>query len=232
MTAIKQFQSTKLAKFQGRRLTYIRYTNISWVVERGFEFPCQMELQVREFYNTFQYKDGVYMSLLITLDEELFLSVGGLTSSRSPLGDCGNESWESFDVVEMYKSCLCGPHYFRNTNYDQPTINNLKLMFAIREEILVNWHAEILKVMFGIISSPSRLHAYGIFILRIIDHVEIDTYEVNFILTNTHEHLVGENLIHKMSIYLYDGQWMYQKDYKTTVDLDLSNEEENANLPE
>ncbi|KAF1860190.1 hypothetical protein Lal_00040472, partial [Lupinus albus] len=28
------------------------------------------------------------------------------------LGDCENEQWESFDVIEMYKSCLRGPHYF------------------------------------------------------------------------------------------------------------------------
>ncbi|KAF1870732.1 hypothetical protein Lal_00026486 [Lupinus albus] len=29
----------------------------------------------------------------------------------------------------------------RNTNHAHPTINDLKLMFAIRECIMVNWHA-------------------------------------------------------------------------------------------
>ncbi|KAF1895047.1 hypothetical protein Lal_00022544 [Lupinus albus] len=121
----------------------------------------------------------------------------------------------------MYKSCLRGPQYFvsgeltkvgslsgenrlmhyliayilvqRNTNHAQPTINNLKLTFAIRKGILVNWPAEILKVMFGIASSSSRLLAYEIFITRIIDHLDIDTSKMNFALTNTHDHLVGEN---------------------------------------
>ncbi|KAF1881722.1 hypothetical protein Lal_00032193 [Lupinus albus] len=158
---------------------------------------------VREFYSNFQYKDGVYMSIvsgkLITLDEELFLSVGGLSSFGSPLGDFENESWESFDVVEMYKSSLRGPHFFKSGYV---------------------W------------SSSSRLLPHGIFISRIIDQLDIDTSEVDFILTNTREHLVGDNLIHKMSIYLYDGTWMYHEDYKTTMDLDLSDEEGYANLPE
>ncbi|KAF1864921.1 hypothetical protein Lal_00031887 [Lupinus albus] len=94
-----------------------------------------------------------------------------------------------------------------------------------------NWHVEILKVMFGITSSASRLLAYGIFISRVIDHLEIDTSEMDFTSTNTREHLVGEHLIHKMSIYWYNGQYMCQEDYRTTMDIDLSDEENNADLP-
>ncbi|KAF1869451.1 hypothetical protein Lal_00022896 [Lupinus albus] len=71
---------------------------------------------VREFYNNFQYKEEVYISLVsgkfITLDSQLFMDVGGLSSTGLPLGDCENELWNSFDAVEMYKSCLHGPHFF------------------------------------------------------------------------------------------------------------------------
>ncbi|KAF1883367.1 hypothetical protein Lal_00042257 [Lupinus albus] len=130
----------------------------------------------------------------------------------SPLGDCENEQWESFDVVEMYKSCLCGLYYFalgeltkagsltvenrlmhyliayilvqRNTNHAQATVNDLKLMFAIHEGIL----------------------------------------------SNTREHLVDEHLIHKMKIFWYTSQWMYQEDYRTTIDIDLSDEENHVDL--
>ncbi|KAF1870833.1 hypothetical protein Lal_00030143 [Lupinus albus] len=196
---------------------------------------------------------------LITLNEEFFLNIGGLSSSGSPLGDYENEQWESFDAFEMYKSCLRGPHYFvlgelskvrsltvenrllhyliayiliqRNTNHTQPTVNDLKLMFAIREDILVNWPAEISKVMFGIVSLSSQLLTYGIFISRVIDHLKVDTSDVEFKLTNTREHLVGEHLIQKMNIYWYIGQWMYQEDCRTMVDVDLSHEEHNADLP-
>ncbi|KAF1870813.1 hypothetical protein Lal_00030122 [Lupinus albus] len=39
-----KLQATRLAKFQGRRLTYIRYVDVSWMVEQGFEFPHYLEL--------------------------------------------------------------------------------------------------------------------------------------------------------------------------------------------
>ncbi|KAF1885767.1 hypothetical protein Lal_00008506 [Lupinus albus] len=273
-------QASRLTKFQGRKLAYVRYVDVSLLVEQGFQFSHQLEVRgtntfvklngklypslIREYYNNFQFKDGVYMTMvkgkIIVLNEELFLAVGGLSSSGSPLGDCENEQWESFDVVDMYKSCLRWPHYFVlgeltkvgsltvescllhyviayiliqcNTNHAQPTINDLKLLFAIREGILVNRPAEILKVMFGIATSSHRLLPYDIFISRIIDHVEIDTSDIDFHLTNTRDHLLDEHMIHKMGIYWFIVHWMYQEDYKITVDLDLSDEENPVTEPE
>ncbi|KAF1889410.1 hypothetical protein Lal_00024735 [Lupinus albus] len=69
----------------------------------------------------------------------------------------------------------------------------------------------------GIATQSSRLLAYGIFISRIIDHMEIDTSEIE--LTNTHDHQMGEYLI----------IW---EDYRTTVSLDLSDEETPADQQE
>ncbi|KAF1883531.1 hypothetical protein Lal_00003797 [Lupinus albus] len=94
------------------------------------------------------------------------------------------------------------------------------------EVILVNWPIEILKVLFGIATSSSRLLAYRIFISRIIDHVEIDTSDVDFQLTNTCDHLLGEHLIHKMGIYWLSGEWI------TTIDLDLFEDENRTAEPE
>ncbi|KAF1867954.1 hypothetical protein Lal_00042421 [Lupinus albus] len=73
--------------------------------------------------------------------------------------DCNIEFWNSYDSIEMYKSCLRGPHYYvqgelakarfmtienmllhylivyvlveQNTNHAQPTDNVLKLMIFI-----------------------------------------------------------------------------------------------------
>ncbi|KAF1896112.1 hypothetical protein Lal_00042877 [Lupinus albus] len=59
----------------------------------------------------------------------------------------------------------------------------------------------------------------------IIDHMEIHTSDVEIKLTNTHDHQLGEYLIHKMGIYRIGGTWIYQEDYRTTVDLELSDEE-------
>ncbi|CAL0311007.1 unnamed protein product [Lupinus luteus] len=92
-------QETRLAKFKGRKATYVRYVDLTWMAEQHFNFPHDMEAQgavkflelkgqvypalVREFYANFRYKDG----------------------------DC---SWlkESFDVAEVYKSSLRGPHLY------------------------------------------------------------------------------------------------------------------------
>ncbi|KAF1896171.1 hypothetical protein Lal_00027244 [Lupinus albus] len=90
-----------------------------------------------------------------------------------------------------------------NTNHGRPTINDLKLMFAIRVGILV---------LVGTAKSLSRLLAYGIFTSHVIDHVDICASDVeNFV--NYREHLVGDNLIHKISIYKHGDEWMYQKDH-------------------
>ncbi|KAF1896038.1 hypothetical protein Lal_00033426 [Lupinus albus] len=175
---------------------------------------------------------------IFVLDEDLFLEVGGLSSSGEPLGDYNNEKWNSFESVATYESCLrytftvtprgltnVGAltvenrllHYImayilvqRSTNHAQPTTNDLKMMFAIKK---------------GIAFSSSKLLAYGIFISRVIDHMVIDTFDVEVKLTNSHDHLLGAYLIHKMGIYWLGGTWMYQEDYKTTVDLNLSNDE-------
>ncbi|KAF1894096.1 hypothetical protein Lal_00004015 [Lupinus albus] len=97
---------------------------------------------------------------------------------------------------------------------------------------MVNWPVEILRVMFGIASTRCRLLAYGIFISRIIDQMEIDTSNVEIKLTNTHDHQPSEYLIHKMGIYRIIGTCMYQEEYRTTVDLDLSDKETPAEQQE
>ncbi|KAF1895062.1 hypothetical protein Lal_00022559 [Lupinus albus] len=161
----------------GGRTTARRQPNtlksLGWL-NKGMNFHIKWSCKVQKHFKKCRYKDRIYMSLISG-------NVRGLTSSRSRVGNCENESWESLDVVEMYKSCLHGPQYFvsgeltkagslnvenrlmhyliayilvqRNTNHTQPTINDLKLMFAIREGILVNWHAEILKYCIFIIET-------------------------------------------------------------------------------
>ncbi|KAF1858796.1 hypothetical protein Lal_00013719 [Lupinus albus] len=275
-----ELHASRLVKFHGIKLAYVRYADVPWLVEEGFQFPQELEVQgtntfigihgklcpslIRDFYSNFVYKNGQYITKvkgkLIVLDEELFLVVGGLSSSGEPLGKCENEQWKDFEALATYRSCLRDTvmvtprgltkvgsltvenhllHYViaymlvqRNTNHAQPTTNDLKMIFAIKQGILVNWPAEILKVMSGITTSSSRLFAYETFISMVIDHMEIDTSDVEIKLTNTHDHQLGECLIHKMGIYKITGTWMYQKDNRTTIDLDLSDEETSATQQE
>ncbi|KAF1878122.1 hypothetical protein Lal_00015108 [Lupinus albus] len=244
-----ELQASRLARFHGRKLAYVRYADVPWMVEEGFQFPHELEVQgtntfielhdkfypslIREFYSNFVYKNGRYITMvkgkLVVLDEELFLAVGGLSSSSELLGNCENQQWDNFETLATYRSCLrdtISVTTERNTNHAQTTANDLKMIIAIKQGILVNWPAEILKVMSGIATSSSRLLAYGIFISRIIDHMEIDTSDVEIKLTNTHDHQLGEYLIHKMGIYKINSTWM------TTVDLDLSDEETPAEQQE
>ncbi|KAF1891498.1 hypothetical protein Lal_00012386, partial [Lupinus albus] len=169
-------QVERLAKKFGRKPTYIHYADMAWLVEQGFRYPQNLEVQ------------GVV----------IFLELKG---SIYPM--------QTFSI-----------NMVRNTNHAQPTVDDLKLMFPIKEGILV---------MLGILKSSSRLLAYGIFISHVIDHLAIDTSDVEKIVVNSREHLVGDNMIHKISIYKYDDEWMYLEDHNTTVDLNLSDEDENAN---
>ncbi|KAF1881793.1 hypothetical protein Lal_00014543 [Lupinus albus] len=94
---------------------------------------------------------------------------------------------------------------------------------------MVNWPTDILKVMSGIASSSPRLFAYRIFISCVVDHLEINTSDLEVIVTNSCEHLIDDNLIHKMGIYKYGDNWMYQEYHNTTVDLELFDGEGDAN---
>ncbi|KAF1894656.1 hypothetical protein Lal_00027033 [Lupinus albus] len=53
--------------------------------------------------------------------------------------------------------------------------------------------------------STNALLAYGIFISNDVEHVGIDTSNENLIAVNPWKHLIDDSLIHKMSIYKYDG---------------------------
>ncbi|KAF1884429.1 hypothetical protein Lal_00028307 [Lupinus albus] len=262
-------QETRLAKFQGRKPTYIRYVDLTWLAEQNFSFPHDMEAQgtvqflelkgqvypalVREFYANFRYKDGKYWSMisgnLFELNDDIFMNVGGLSSSGYSIGDC---SWvkENFDPTEVYKSFLRGPHLYiqgqltkagslsvenrllhyiiayilvqRNKNYAQPTVNDLRFMYAVKNNVMINWPEEILKIMNSVSLSQSKLLPYSIFISRIVDYLHIDVSDTIIVEYTDKDHLVGESLIHKMGIYNYE-------DY-TTIGLDLSDDDNQGGM--
>ncbi|KAF1855304.1 hypothetical protein Lal_00037546 [Lupinus albus] len=210
---------------------------------------------VREFYPNFRYKDGKYWSMisghLFELNDDIFMNVGGLSSSGYSIGDC---SWvkENFDPTEVYKSFLRGPHLYiqgqltkdgslsvenrllhyiiayilvqRNTNHAQPTMNDLCFMYAVNNNVMINWPEEILKIMNSVSLSQSKLLPYSIFISRIVDYLHIDVSDTIIVEYTDKDHLVGESLIHKMGIYKYGTTWQYQEDY-TTIGLDLSDDD-------
>ncbi|KAF1892893.1 hypothetical protein Lal_00014079 [Lupinus albus] len=188
-------QETRMAKFQGRKPTYIRYVDLTWLAEQNFSFPHDMEAQgtiqfmelkgqvypalVREFYANFRYKDRKYWSMisgnLFELNDEIFMN-GQLTKA-------GSLSVENRLLHYIIAYILVQ----RNTNHAQPTVNDLRFMYAVKNNVMINWPEEILKIM-------------------------------------NSDHLVGESLIHKMGIYKYGNTWQYQEDY-TTIGLDLSDDD-------
>ncbi|KAF1896065.1 hypothetical protein Lal_00042327 [Lupinus albus] len=231
-------QETRLAKFQGRKPMYIRYVDLTWLAEQNFSFPHDMEAQgtvqffelkgqvypalVREFYKNFRYKDGKYWSMiygnLFELNDDIFMNVGGLSSSGYGIGDC---SWvkENFDPTEVYKSFLRGPHLYiqgqltkagslsvenrllhyiisyilvqRNMNHAQPTVNDLRFMYAVKNNVMINWPEEILKIMNSVSLSQSKLLPYSIFISRIVDYLHIDVFDTIIVEYTDKDHLGG-----------------------------------------
>ncbi|KAF1892866.1 hypothetical protein Lal_00008056 [Lupinus albus] len=228
-------QETRMAKFQGRKPTYIRYVDLTWLAEQNFSFPHDMEAQgtiqfmelkgqvypalVREFYANFRYKDGKYWSIsgnLFELNDDIFMNVGGLSSSGYSIGDC---SWvkENFDPTEVYKSFLRGPHLYiqgqltkagslsvenrllhyiiayilvqRNTNHAQPTVNDLRFMYAVKNTVMINWPEEILKIMNSVSLSQSKLLPYSIFISCIVDYLRIDVSDTIIVEYTDKDHL-------------------------------------------
>ncbi|KAF1870724.1 hypothetical protein Lal_00026436 [Lupinus albus] len=258
-------QETRLAKFQGRKPTYIRYVDLTWLAEQNFSFPHDMEAQGTVQFlelkgQVYPALDGKYWSMisgnLFELNDDIFMNVGGSSSSGYGIGDC---SWvkENFDPTEVYKSFLRGPHLYiqgqltkagslsvenrllhyiiayilvqRNTNHAQPTVNDLRFMYAVKNNVMINWPEEILKIMNCVSLSQSKLLPYSIFISRIVDYLHIDVSDTIIVEYTDKDHLVGESLIHKMGIYKYGTTWQYQEDY-TTIGLDLSDDDNQGGM--
>ncbi|KAF1878086.1 hypothetical protein Lal_00022744 [Lupinus albus] len=243
-------QETRIAKFQGRKPTYIRYVDLTWLAEQNFSFPHDMEAQgtiqfmelkgqvypalVREFYANFRYKDGKYWSMisgnLFELHDDIFMNVGGLSSSviskrpslihQGQLTKVGSLSVENRLLHYIIAYILVQ----RNTNHAQPTVNDLRFMYAVKNNLMINWPEKILKIMNSVSLSQSKLLPYNIFISRIVDYLRIDVSDTIIVEYTDKDHLVGESLIHKMGIYKYGTTWQYQEDY-TTIGLDLSDDD-------
>ncbi|KAF1888905.1 hypothetical protein Lal_00043247 [Lupinus albus] len=147
---------------------------------------------VREFYANFRYKDG---------------NIGQLTKA-------GSLSVENRLLHYIIAYILVQ----RNTNHAQPTVNDLRFMYAVKNNVMINWPEEILKIMNSVSLSQSKLLPYSIFISRIVDYLRIDVSDTIIVEYTDKDHLVGESLIHKMGIYKYG------KDY-TTIGLDLSDDD-------
>ncbi|KAF1888344.1 hypothetical protein Lal_00043524 [Lupinus albus] len=121
---------------------------------------------VREFYANFRYKDGKYWSMisgnLFELNDEIFMNVGGLSSSGYSIGDC---SWvkENFDPTEVYKSFLRGPHLYIQGQLTKA--GSLSVENRLLTTLLLTSYVSL---------SQSKLLPYSIFISRIVDYLRID----------------------------------------------------------
>ncbi|KAF1856047.1 hypothetical protein Lal_00043763 [Lupinus albus] len=136
-----------------------------------------------------RYKDGKYWSMisgnLFELNNEIFMNVGGLSSSGYSIGDC---SWvkENFDPTEVYKSFLRGPHLYIQGQLTKAGSLSIRTCFPT-------------------VSSSHALLTFCALTFPILSLLNI----------TDKDHLVGEGLIHKMGIYKYGSTWQYQEDYTT-----------------
>ncbi|KAF1864547.1 hypothetical protein Lal_00043188 [Lupinus albus] len=167
----------RLAKFTDRGITLTCYTNLSWMTESGFTFPELLQYQgvqvcvelygkmypslIREFYSNFQCKNR-----FIILDEDLIADVGGLARFGRPYGIFAVNAYRTmlrdtehsvasqkpfaYALAVEYRMMFTLLAYClvpRHTNHTEPTIDDLFLLFAIRERQRVNWPKLILLYM-------------------------------------------------------------------------------------
>ncbi|KAF1868048.1 hypothetical protein Lal_00033989 [Lupinus albus] len=119
-------QITRIAKFAGRGITPMAYTNLSWMIDSEFmflEFLKNQGLQVlvemhgkiypsliREFYSNFHCKNGVYQTMVknifIIMDEDLLVDVGGLGRFNHPYGYFEEKLLSAFEPVRAYRNML------------------------------------------------------------------------------------------------------------------------------
>ncbi|KAF1874126.1 hypothetical protein Lal_00041571 [Lupinus albus] len=119
-------QIARLAKFVGRGITPTTYTILSWMTDYAFMFPEFLKNQglqvlvemhgkmypslIREFYSNFQFKNGVYQTMVknifIILDEDLLVDVGGLGRFDHSYGHFEEKLLNSFEPVRAYRIML------------------------------------------------------------------------------------------------------------------------------
>ncbi|KAF1884238.1 hypothetical protein Lal_00035308 [Lupinus albus] len=171
---------------------------------------------IREFYSNFHCKNGVYQTMVkdmfIILDEDLIADVRGLARFGRPYGTFEKKLLGRCRIsndVHLLAYCLVPRH----TNHTKPTIDDLFLIFAIRERQRVNWPKLILlyRLEFSVATSGSL--AYPLLISWIIEEALVDVSDTPFILTNISEHLlIGTCIYHYLDICKVDGAWTYCED--------------------
>ncbi|KAF1894651.1 hypothetical protein Lal_00027028 [Lupinus albus] len=217
-------QIARIAKFAGRGITPTAYTNLSWMTDSGFMFPEFLKNQglqvlvemhgkmypslIREFYSNFQCKNGVYQTMVknifIIMDEDLLVVVGSLRRFDHPYGYFEEKLLSAFEPVRAYKNMLRDSHRHQAT-----IVEYIYLMFALKENVRIDWPHLILLNMLSFSTSSGAL-GYPILISRIIEHALVDVSDTGYMITDPQDNLIMGQYIHfHMDIYKYEGMWTY-----------------------
>ncbi|KAF1898777.1 hypothetical protein Lal_00022722 [Lupinus albus] len=108
---------------------------------------------------------------------------------------------------------------------DSNNFYTLYLMFALRENLRIDWPQLILLNMLQFSTSTSGALGYPILISRIIEHALMDLSNIAFLNTNPQQHFIlGQSIHHHLDIYKYDEVWTYFEDvdpYPVCIELHL-----------
>ncbi|KAF1866206.1 hypothetical protein Lal_00024204 [Lupinus albus] len=150
-------------------------------------------------------------NIFIILDEDLLVDVGGLGRFDHPYGYFEEKLLSAFEPVRAYKnmlrdsqrhqatskpivSALAVEHRLlytllvyclapRDLHHDDQTEVVLYLMFALKENVRIDWPHLILLNMLGF-STSSGAFGYPILISRIIEHALVDVSDNGYLITN------------------------------------------------
>ncbi|KAF1866143.1 hypothetical protein Lal_00031447 [Lupinus albus] len=189
-------------------------------------------------------------NIFIILDEDLLVDVGGLGRLDHPYGYFEEKFLNAFEPVKAYRTMLrdsqrsqasTKPHVSafaveyrllhtlfvyclapRDLHHDDPMEVDLYLIFALKENVRIDWPHLLLLNMLDFSTSSGAL-GYPILISRIIEHALVDVSDTGYLVTDPQENLILGQYIHfHMDIYKYDEIWTYFEDvdfYPESIEL-------------
>ncbi|KAF1878105.1 hypothetical protein Lal_00015091 [Lupinus albus] len=156
-------------------------------------------------------------NIFIILDEDLLVDVGGLRRFDHPYGYFEEKLLSAFEPVRAYRNMLRDSQRHqatskltvttlaveyrllytllvyclapRDLHHDDPTEVDLYLMFALKENVRIDWPHLILQNMLGFSTSSNAL-GYPILITKIIEHALVDVSDIGYLITDPQDNLI------------------------------------------
>ncbi|KAJ1393662.1 Myb/SANT-like domain [Sesbania bispinosa] len=223
---------TYLTGFQGRNLVEPRFMSVDFFRSKGFQFQELLEYQGLNHFVSIQCP---YLQELVKVFYcNLTISNGDLCSKGEKFELTNIRSWENYDRTEavkgMIKQGLQPPnkvnagslnvedrllHYTlarilipRGSNYAQLTEEDIFVLWAMKERILINRPLYIGQHMPKVKARKMTDLPYAMLITKMFDHYGVDTGKEGEV-SICWSYRFDQTILNKMKIRQVEGVWQY-----------------------